>query len=230
MVKNISVRALGKKHQKAVKESGEGSQATVKTSEEKILEAAKKVLFAKGYAGARMQDIADEAGINKALLHYYFRNKDKLFETIFREAIGKLIPGIASAFSDEALQIEDKIRTFCSAYIRLWIAHPYIPMFVLHEMHSGDGEKFKGIMDTYRGHSMKVVLKAFESAMKNKEIRKMDPLQLLLNMISLCIFPFVGSPVFKKVTGVTEKQYEEMLLARVTEVSEFIIESIKYRK
>jgi hypothetical protein len=77
---------------------------------------------------------------------------------------------------------------------------------------------------------MKVVLKAFESAMKKKEIRKMDPLQLLLNMISLCIFPFVSSPVFKKVTGITDRHYNEMLQARITEVSEFIIESIKYRK
>jgi AcrR family transcriptional regulator len=228
MVKKESKQASGKKGPKAARESVEG--ATGKTSEEKILEAAKKVLFVKGYAGARMQDIADEAGINKALLHYYFRNKEKLFETIFREAIGKLIPGIASAFSDETLPIEAKIRAFCSAYIKLWIAHPYIPMFVLHEMHSGDGDKFQGIIDTYRGQSMKAVLNALESAMKKKEIRKMDPLQLLLNLISLCIFPFVGSPVFKKVAGVTDKRYDEMLLARVTEVSEFIIESIKYRK
>ncbi len=199
-------------------------------SEEKILEAAKKVLFAKGYAGARMQDIADEAGINKALLHYYFRNKEKLFETIFKEAIGKIFPVITSAFSSEELSIQDKIRSFCSAYIKLWIAHPYIPMFVLHEMHSDRGDKFKAIFDSYKGKSMATVLNALKTSMEKKEIRTMDPHQLLLNMLALCIFPFLGSPVFKKLTGVTDKKYNDMLNGRVTEVSEFIIESIKYRK
>lgn len=199
-------------------------------TEERILEAARKVLFAKGYAGARMQDIADEAGINKALLHYYFRNKEKLFEVIFREAVSKLLPGVVIIFTDEDRPFENKVRSFCAAYIRTWIEHPFIPMFVLNEIHTNKGEMLARIISESRPNPMKAVLASIEKAIRKKEIRPIDPHQLLLNMMSLCIFPFVGSPVFKKMAGVSDKQYVAMLEARVNEVSAFIIEAIKYRK
>jgi AcrR family transcriptional regulator len=199
-------------------------------SEEKILAAAKKVLFSKGYAGARMQDIADEAGINKALLHYYFRSKEKLFEVIFKEAIGKLMPQISSIFSNPAISFNDKIRAFCNSYISTWLEHPYIPMFVLHELHSDSGKGFLKLVEETRFRPVKDVLNSIEMAVKKKEIRKVDPHQLFLNMISLCMFPFMGSPVFRKVTGISDRQFDNMMKARVDEVSEFIIESIKYRK
>src|SRR2546425_901472 len=79
------------------------------TTENKILQAAKKVFITKGLDGARMQDIADEAGINKALLHYYFRSKDKLFEVIFMEAATSLFPKIVSIL-DEDISLFDKLR------------------------------------------------------------------------------------------------------------------------
>jgi TetR/AcrR family transcriptional regulator len=201
-----------------------------KNTEERILAAAKKVLFSKGYAGARMQDIADEAGINKALLHYYFRSKDKLFEMIFKEAIGKLMPQISSIFNDSAISFYDKIRAFCSSYISTWMEHPYIPMFVLHELHSDSGRGFLRQLEETRFKPVKDVLSSIEMAVKKKEIRRVDPHHLFLNMISLCLFPFMGSPVFKKVTGITDKQFSVMMQQRADEVSEFIIESIKYRK
>jgi AcrR family transcriptional regulator len=209
------------------------NKVTVKTdqnTEGKILAAAKKVLFSKGFSGARMQDIADEAGINKALLHYYFRSKEKLFEVIFKEAIGKLMPQISSIFSDSAISFNDKIRAFCSSYIGTWMEHPYIPMFVLHELHSDSGKGFLKMMEEARFKPIKDVLGSIEVAVKKKEIRKVDPHQLLLHMISLCIFPFMGGPVFRKVTGISDKQFDNMMKARIDEVAEFIIESIKYRK
>ncbi|HMG13903.1 MAG TPA: helix-turn-helix domain-containing protein, partial [Saprospiraceae bacterium] len=88
------------------------------STEDKIIDAAKKVFLQQGYSGARMQDIADAAGINKALLHYYFRNKDKLFELIFLQCTQKMIPTINSVFdSDE--DIFNKIRQFVSTYIEM---------------------------------------------------------------------------------------------------------------
>ena len=107
----------------------------------KSLSAAREVFLQKGFAGARMQDIADEAGINKALLHYYFRSKEKLFETIFREAFEKLIPHITEVFSSD-LPFYDKIRAFTDAYITMAIENPFIPLFVLNAMHS-DPEGFQ---------------------------------------------------------------------------------------
>src|ERR1700740_1781240 len=93
-------------------------------AEDKILAAARKVFISKGMAGARMQDIADEAGINKALLHYYFKNKEQLFENIFTMLTRGFWEQISSIFeSDDPLY--EKIRSFCSLYIDKVIANPY---------------------------------------------------------------------------------------------------------
>ena len=104
-----------------------------KTAQEKILAAAKKVFTTKGMAGARMQDIADEAGINKALLHYYFRDKDKLFEVVFMEEAQKFFPKINAIFNSDAPLFE-KIENFVNEYIDEMLENPYLPWFVLNEI------------------------------------------------------------------------------------------------
>src|ERR1700759_4757996 len=104
------------------------------STEEKILSAAKKVFLTKGMDGARMQDIADEAGINKALLHYYFRSKDKLFEQIFLDVAGALLPRIFAILESDRGLFE-KIESFCDEYISQLIETPYVPIFILNEIH-----------------------------------------------------------------------------------------------
>ena len=86
------------------------------TTEEKILTAAKQVFLTRGMDGARMQDIADEAGINKALLHYYFRSKDQLFEKIFLEVAHAFLPRVLGILESESTLFE-KIERFCNEYI-----------------------------------------------------------------------------------------------------------------
>src|SRR6476469_2105507 len=102
------------------------------TAEQRILAAAKKIFLSKGLDGARMQDIADEAGINKALLHYYFRSKDKLFEQIFMEVASAFLPRIFAILESEAT-LFDKIEKFCSEYISQEIKTPYVPILLLHD-------------------------------------------------------------------------------------------------
>src|SRR4051795_1256053 len=103
------------------------------STEEKILNAAKKVFLTKGLEGARMQDIADEAGINKALLHYYFRSKDKLFETIFLQVANEFLPKVFAILQSED-SLFKKIELFCAAYIDQEIETPYVPIFIIREM------------------------------------------------------------------------------------------------
>src|SRR5690348_15318513 len=104
-----------------------------KSTEDKILAAAKKIFLKKGMAGARMQDIADEAGINKAMLHYYFRSKDKLFEQIFTEVASHFLPKIIAILASERTVFE-KIETFCTEYISQVMQTPYVPIFILNEI------------------------------------------------------------------------------------------------
>lgn len=76
--------------------------------------------------GARMQEIADEAKINKAMLHYYFRSKQLLFEAVFKTAFSLLAPQLNAILNDDS-SIEDKIRNFTRNYISFMSKHPYIP-------------------------------------------------------------------------------------------------------
>jgi TetR/AcrR family transcriptional regulator len=199
-------------------------------TEQKILEAAKNVFMRKGSAGARMQDIADEAGINKALLHYYFRSKEKLFEVIFREAAGKIMSGISKIFDEGEMDFFDQVRRFCNMYIQLGKDHPYLPIFVLHEMHTGDGKVFRNIMAAYKGKPMKSIMYAIQKAVESKKINPVDPMQLILNMLSLCMFPVIARPMFLQVSGVSEEKFSALLESRSEEVSTFIINAIRYKK
>src|SRR3712207_2537327 len=107
-----------------------GKKQKDQNTEQRILQAAKTVFMHRGMAGARMQDIADEAGINKAMLHYYFRSKEKLFEVIFREAIGKFLPKINATIALDCSLFE-KIHIFCREYITVLMENPYIPLFII---------------------------------------------------------------------------------------------------
>ena len=110
------------------------------TTEGKLLAAAKKVFTTKGMAGARMQDIADEAGINKAMLHYYFRDKDKLFEVIFLQEAEKFFPKINTIFESD-LPLFEKIEQFVNEYIDEMVENPYLPWFILNELNR-DADQF----------------------------------------------------------------------------------------
>jgi TetR/AcrR family transcriptional regulator len=197
-----------------------------KSTEEKILAAAKNIFVSKGMAGARMQDIADEAGINKALLHYYFRNKEKLFEVIFMEAAQKLFPKINSIFeSDDPLF--KKIEHFCEEYITTMSENPYLPLFVLNEI-SRDPENFVNTISDKKGFpSPQKFLEQVEKEVEMGTIKKISPLHLLINMISLCIFPFVGKAMIQFINSLDELQFRNMMIQRKKEVSKFIIDSIK---
>lgn len=198
----------------------------VQNAEEKILAAARKVFLHKGFTGARMQEIADEAGINKALLHYYFRSKEKLFEEIFREAFGKLLPSLAGIFK-EPISIFEKIERFTEGYITIVLEHPYIPVFVLSEMHRNPDEFFDTHVRPDLRSNVQLIGKQFAEAIAQGLIRPIDPRQLMMNMMSLCVFPFVARPMLQRMMQASDKTYHSLLEQRKKEVSQFIIAAIK---
>ncbi|UCG28570.1 MAG: TetR/AcrR family transcriptional regulator, partial [Bacteroidales bacterium] len=110
-----------------------------------IFEAAKRVFGRKGLDGARMQEIADEAGINKALLHYYFRTKEKLFEAVLTDIFQSFFPKAMVIMADPDISIREKIEQFVNIYISLIQENPYMPGFMAHELTKGGAEKIIGI-------------------------------------------------------------------------------------
>lgn len=195
------------------------------STEQKILAAAKAVFIEQGMAGARMQDIADRAGINKALLHYYFRSKDKLFEMVFQEAAMKFLPKVSMLFESE-MPLFDKIRAFVDNYISMLIDNPFIPIFVLNEVHKNPEEFINKI---WGGRTPPVAEFAnqVQREIELGHIRPIKPIQLMLNMISMCVFPFVGRPIIKGVFKIENDQFMELMEERKTLVANFVIDSIR---
>lgn len=193
-------------------------------TEEKILMAAQRVFIKKGMDGARMQEIADEAGINKALLHYYFRTKEKLFGAIFRKLFGQIFPDIKNLIDSER-PIEEKIDTFVSRYINLLLSNPYLPSFILREINR-DPDILVSVLKGL-GVNPEDLFAMFEKEMEAGKIRKMDPRDLMVNILGLCIFPFAARPLLQNMFFEGDKKATAQFLEqRKSTVKEFILNSI----
>ncbi len=195
-------------------------------TEEKIIKAAKKVFLRHGMAGARMQDIADEAGINKSLLHYYFRSKEKLFSIVFQKAVNDSIPKIVHVFATDA-HLFDKIRIFVREYLEFIGNNPYLPMFVMHELASRP-EHLQELLDTIK-IDIDFIAKEIQNEVDRGNIKPIKPVQLMMNIISLCVFPVIAKPMMSKffVPDNQEDLYARFLEERKQLVADFVINSIK---
>ncbi|HNQ59042.1 MAG TPA: helix-turn-helix domain-containing protein [Bacteroidales bacterium] len=196
-----------------------------KASREEILEAARKVFIENGYDGARMQEIADEAGVNKALIHYYFRSKEELFQEVFLEAFIKVVPSVMVILnSDEPLF--KKIEQFVSKYLDTLNENPLIPGFILHELAHGRQHIDALIRGT--GLNPQFFINQIYREIDAGKIKNCDPTQLIINILSLCIFPFVAQPILKGVFFRNrEDDYARFMLERKSDVVRFIIASIR---
>lgn len=194
-------------------------------TEQKILLAAKTVFIEKGLEGARMQEIADEAGINKALLHYYYRTKDKLFEAVFIGAFNKMLPQVIELLNAE-LPLFEKITRFTENYINIFIDNPFIPGFVLHEL-SRNPERIVDLISN-TGIQPEIFIQQVQYEIEQGKIIPVDPRQLIVNMLAMCIFPFVAKPILNTIIfqGNAEA-YRAFIEERKSAVPEFIINSIK---
>lgn len=192
------------------------------TSEQAILEAAKKVFMQRGYAGARMQEIADEAGINKAMLHYYFRSKEKLFRVIFEETAMDLLPKLGLALEGEGGVLE-KLEKIVRIYVSVIQENPHIPMFILHELSQNRAE-FINTVKRKAEHFPN--LPAFFGQIMEEQaagqIKDVPPLHLMLNVMGMVIFPFLARPVVTNLVGMPAEQYDAALEDRADVVVAFL--------
>ncbi len=205
------------------------SKRNKKTQEDpreiQILNAAKNVFQKKGMDGARMQEIADEAGINKALLHYYYRSKQQLFEAVFKFAFNLLAPQLNQILNDDS-SIENKIRNFTSDYIDFIIKQPYLPSFIIHEINRNP----QFIIQLQNNPAFPNLDKFKQQVAHEIELKIIQPIsaeQLFVNILSLSIFPFVASPLIKAILKLNNEQFQILMNERKKEVADFIINSIK---
>ncbi len=161
-------------------------------TEDKIIASAERLFYQKGKAGTSMQDIADDAGINRTLLNYYFRSKDQLFEAVFRKALGSFIPNLAAIMRTD-LSFNEYVPAMVEKIIDTMLENPQIPIFVLQEL-SSNPERMPQMIKEMGIDPVQAVAK-MKADGSVPSIGGMDPRQIILNLISLCIFPFAAKPV-----------------------------------
>jgi len=195
------------------------------SAETGILNAAKRIFQQKGMDGARMQEIADEAGINKALLHYYYRSKQLLFEAVFKSAFLLLAPQLNKVLNDDS-SLFDKIKNFTNNYISFVIKHPYLPNFIIQELNRNPDFITKLTSEQH----FPTIEKFKKQVQENIDAGIIKPIkteQLLINVVALNIFPFIAAPLLKGFLSINDEDYKQLVEDRKTEVSAFIINSIK---
>lgn len=195
-------------------------------TEEKIFNAATEVFEEKGLAGARMQNIADRAGINKALLHYYYRTKDRLFEAVFT-ALAKKIFTKFTPILDKNLSIEDKIRFFFREHISFLQKNPRLPAFILNEINHNP-EMIRKLLNQIDIKDLwKTIIEQNRKELKNYNITEENLPQLITSIVSLSVFPFAAKGIFEVVLNNMGHDFNQYIEERKEFAAEFVIRSIR---
>jgi AcrR family transcriptional regulator len=179
------------------------------STEEKIKEAARKLFTRKGFAATRTRDIAEEAGINLALLNYYFRSKEKLFDIVMRETLQQFIMTMKDVFHDEKSSLMDKVSIMADRYIDLFRIQPNIPLFVLSEIkaHPVKFIENMGLKPVLlESHFFKQILQATQG--------KMNPMHFVVNLVGLTVFPFIASPLLVNLGNMKQEDFDKMMQER----------------
>jgi TetR/AcrR family transcriptional regulator len=183
-------------------------------TEQKIINAAQEVFIEKGLQGARMQEIADRAGINKALLHYYFRSKEHLFEAIFQDTFQRIIPQFAQILKMKT-KPEEMLQALLEFYNNFFIENPYMPQFFFHEIWQNP-DRIAGIIKSQEMHPEELVANLKE---------KLPPISdsaffaqhMMANVMGMLLFPHIARPLFQRLFFNNDEQPYNQFLAERTE-------------
>ncbi len=202
-------------------------------TEQRILDAAHAVFLKRGTAGARMQEIADEAGVNKALLHYYFRSKERLAEAVFARVARALFPPVFAILASDD-EIETKVERVISHYLDTVSASPFLPGYVLSEMQHHP-ERIERLVETAvevpaEGIARPVVAKLgaqIDARVRAGTLRPVAPDQFVVSLLSLCLFPFAARPLLQVALGWGPEEFAEFIEARKRELPGFFLNALR---
>ena len=191
------------------------------STEERIKAAARKVFHQKGFAGTRTRDIAEEAGINHAMLNYYFRSKEKLFEMVMMETMAQFFKGVNLMLNDESTSLDEKIDLIVSNYIDLLLKEPELPTFILNEVRPNP-QAFVEQNPIKEALTHSVLTRQYAEAVARGEVTEPNLMQAILNVIGLVIFPFIAKPILTSIINIPEEQYKALMLQRKTLIPQWI--------
>jgi TetR/AcrR family transcriptional regulator len=202
-------------------------------TEQQILDAAHTVFVRRGTSGARMQDIAAEAGVNQALLHYYFRSKERLSEAVFRRAAAQLLPRVIEAMASE-LSIEDKVARVVELELDHLLRVPYLPGYIISELHHHP-ERARQLISAVTGMTPEDVRprvvtrlrEQLDAGVRDGRFRPIAPDQFIVNLFSLCIFPFAARPMLMALLGLDQPGFERFIGQRRDQLTAFVLGAMR---
>lgn len=199
-----------------------------RNAEKDIIDAARKVFYQKGYKDATMRDIAAEAKINLAMVNYYFRSKENLFYVIFDETLYLFYNAIVHILEYNDIDIKEKIRMIINEYVNLFSAQTHLPFFIVSEVIRNPeriSTRYKAILKQSNAfQKFEIQLK---SEIKEGSIRQVSAFSILLNILSLVIFPLLAKPIIKETLNIKDDVMDSILESRKQEIADLIINSIK---
>ena len=199
-----------------------------KSMEFQILEAAENLFLKQGYAKTSTGQIAKLAGCNQALVHYYYRTKDNLFEKVFEEKIGMIASNILST-GENISNIEERIAQLVSFHFNFLKQNPMLPQFVLNEI-SSNPDRLQSLVDRLKVHMIPVLTQLeaeLEKEIEKGTIRPILATDLLITILSLNIMPFLIKPVLQRAFSIPDGNFEEMLEQRQKEVIETVLSRLR---
>lgn len=202
-------------------------------TEQRILDAAHRVFVRTGTAGARTQEIAKEAGVNSALLHYYFRSKDRLAEAVFHRAAAQLMPAVVGVLvSDRSLP--DKVTAIIEIELDRLSRTPYLPAYIISEL-AHHPERIAQLISALTGSQpealgrklLRIVSEQINEEVRAGRMRPISPEQFMVNLLSLCIFPFAARPMIGALMGLDDKAFARFIRERRETLPGFFLNAVR---
>src|SRR5262245_13081687 len=202
-------------------------------TEQRILDAAHGVFIRRGTAGARMQEIAAAAGVNQALLHYYFRSKDRLSQAAFERAASQFMPAVTQVLASDA-ELDAKVRRIVEIEIDHLARAPYLPGYIISEL-THHPERARQLIATVTGRTpedvrpqvIAALRRQIDARVRRGAMRPIAPEQFIVNLMSLCIFPFAARPMIAAVLGMDQAGFEQFIAKRRQDLPAFFLGALR---
>jgi TetR/AcrR family transcriptional regulator len=202
-------------------------------TEQRILDAAHVVFLRRGTAGARMQDIAEEAGVNQALLHYYFRSKDNLARAVFRRAALQLLPTVIQLLGSD-VPLAEKVERVVDLELQYLSKAPYLPGYIISELtyHPDRARQLVAALTgmtpaDVRPQVVNTLRRQIEAEVASGVMAPIAPDQFIVNLMSLCIFPFAARPMLMAMLGLDDRGFERFIGRRRAELGNFFLKALR---
>jgi TetR/AcrR family transcriptional regulator len=202
-------------------------------TEQRILQAARTVFLRRGTAGARMQEIAKEAGVNQALLHYYFRSKERLSTAVFQQIASRIFPALVQTLAAD-VSLDEKIDGVIGVYLENLSQNPFVAGYLISELHHNP-DRVQQLVAGAIGADPQTVLpsllkkleRQIDERVRAGSMRRIQPQQLVINLVSLCIFPFAARPMLSIVLGMDDPAFARFIAQRRKELPEFVSNALR---